>query len=442
MLTIILAGIVWVVKNYTHDWLLDTLVLFVTETYAAHRPRPHILSLFDAMPKAMQPKPKSQRKRKPQNKTKRSQALIPAGGVRPNRAIRRAERAASSIKSSFGYVSAPAAQGVRIQRSPVGVARTTGTLVLAEASASSYYSSSTAPLFLCNLNPWLLNAFNGGTGSVVASSVNCRLSAMAMCFAEFRFKKLILRYVPECPSTNNGMLMVAYCENNATAATAATQAMGSVLQNAGNALFQLLSNESNCETNVWAPMTWKIPLQDKGWKQTDPFQALGLYSPIASAGSLAAVAHNISPPEVFGTFHLDYDVEFRDPVYTPGFMNITQVINYNFTVRGGAVANSPMMIDFSDLVGGLPAPTYDGPMIMVPSSSAELGTVGPTTYALTAGTAYIIQRLHLDAATVSFYIFASYADLMLNTPILNPVTIPGGGVAFAAQLQALSAFGT
>jgi len=372
--------------------------------------------------KARVPKSRSKRaKRTRRSQTKSGKSKPSKGGVV---AVRRVAKAA------------PAAVGSRLTKYPSAAAHINGTLVLAEIAQSSI-SNSTFNIAAVNLNPFLFGLFVGGTGNAVGGITTNRMTAMAQCFNRFRVKQLRMRYIPACSSTTAGMIMLSYNENP-------NMAMAALLQGSGNTTtsnasiatqYQIYSNLPSVEHNVWMSNQWIIPC-DKSWHQTDPFQAVGLYSMEASAGVVNILMHDVPTGSLtYGTYHLDYDLEFCDPTWAPSYSSIGNILMPTFTVNSQTSATD-VTISYDGITGGSYAGFFTGPFIFLPSTTV--------TFAggyLIQGQPYIAQVYNPPSypTTNQFVIADSLDDLNANNFIQCTGSFTGGN--FTASVLALSSFG-
>lgn len=137
-----------------------------------------------------------------------------------------------------------------------------------------------------------------------------RLSSIASTYEKFKFKKLVLHYVPIVPATQAGSLILAYEMDPDDMATNSTDNVRVMMNNMNNVAFQVSQNvDYACKMDLAIPYLFCEHIG-----HTD----LDVETRTFLQGVVQAVWNGTAPSSttIMGSVYIEYEVEFRDPQLT------------------------------------------------------------------------------------------------------------------------------
>jgi hypothetical protein len=286
---------------------------------------------------------------------------------------------------------------------------------------------------LAPLSHYILNPFIFKSGSGYGYSGQGRLTALAQCFGEFDWEHLEIEYVPEvslageasAPGGSQGSVILAYFDNPAAALGQLTANFGTSTSPtilAQSYLNQLLY-QPNKECSVYRPFKFNVPVK-RGWKQNDPFEAMGAYPTAAAAGMLSVALHDFNKDYAgrkYGFLRANFRVRFRKPTYAPGvFANIFSLTEVRMTTFAGVSAGTPVTLTSADSASTAVARVSALPTIFVgiPEQNAEFTVPASPQDTFFRGTPYIFVRVRdTSLQNPTYYGYSSMSAVMNAAPI-------------------------
>jgi hypothetical protein len=140
-----------------------------------------------------------------------------------------------------------------------------------------------------------------------------RAAALATLYQFYRFKKILFKYVPSCPTETGGSLGMSYRTE---------QTLGRFATPGINTVRTLASAESYVATTLWNPTQLEvIPSSMYKWYRCSP----GQDAPLDTQGIFALVAAATFDTETaettYGQIYIEYEIEFANPMLVANLLD-------------------------------------------------------------------------------------------------------------------------
>jgi hypothetical protein len=229
-----------------------------------------------------------------------------------------------------------------------------------------YATSTTAGAVLVNIIESLAN-------------LGQRISAMAGLYARWRVRRLKFRYVSSVPTSHAGSLTMAHFSDANYTISAALGALAGPLGTgpSAQAIASAMNEaEDSVSFPVWEPCVELTVKCKKDLLYTTISQSTGVQVNLTANGALLVMINALTTETasgIYGTVYVDGDIDFSDPLYSPGTLVSSLPQGYT-TTFGAATSGAQFAATFgstSASIGDIQAPF----VVYVPSKSFVWGGI-------------------------------------------------------------------
>lgn len=219
---------------------------------------------------------------------------------------------------------APVANSVQIRRTKPKFRNTKGIVRIMHKELVTSINASTVVATTPRVNGVSAYQVNAGCGSAFPW-----LAQIATNYDFYRFKRVRLVYVPMCPTTQDGRVMLGYDVDSTDLLPLDRQAMSSY--------------SCSTEGSAWAVQSLDCALADNSkWFYTDSAgvgTVSGAHNALLDQGQFFAATYGSSGAAQLGEVYVLYDVEFKDP--QPSAANVVQTFGTGSTTIQFLPSNFP-----------------------------------------------------------------------------------------------------
>lgn len=201
-----------------------------------------------------------------------------------------------------------------------------------------------------------------------------RISAMAGLYARWRVRRLKFRYVSSVPTSHAGSLTMAHFTDANYNISAALGVLGGPLGTTGQPLAAAMNEaEDSVSFPVWEPCV-ELPVRcKKDLLYTSVSQSTGVQVNLTANGALLVMLNAGSTETasgIYGTVYVDGDIDFSDPLYSPGTLVSGLAQGYTATLNA-TTAGAQLAATFTNPAG--PGDIQAPFVVYVPSKSFSWG---------------------------------------------------------------------